>query len=427
MSGRVFDPEPEGLMVFAYRLGAVGADSLDPARVKPDYITQTGEGGVFTLPHIAFGIYRVFAVGDEYRNLVYDRGVDSYGVATFDPFVHPGVPEVARVWFRMTKDDTTRPFLSSVTALDRHNLRIQFSELIDSLSFVHAGVTVEDTIAGEVLDIEVLYLNRRNRTRAGVVLRQPLEEGKGYRVVVEGVMDEAGNPLDTANASFDIAGTDKPDTTRPFPSVVGIQDSSLGIPMEQVLELDFSEPVVPGSVASAVVLEDADGVRQPVAFGWLDGRSLRMTPEEPLREKSWYQVRVSLDAIVDFQGNAFTDSTVAVRFETLDLRTTGSISGTVSDAGTAARDGPIYISAYRAGESGAPRTIVRLDSVGPFRIERLVKGIYTIEAFIDADTSGSYSYGLPFPFLHSERFTVYDDSLRVRARWPYEGMLLRFE
>jgi hypothetical protein len=427
MSGRVFDPEPEGLMVFAYRLGPHRADSLDPARVKPDYITQTGEGGSFTLPHIAFGVYRVFAIRDEYRNLVYDRGVDGYGVATFDPFVNPGTPEATRVWFRMTKDDTTRPFLSSVTPVDRHALRLQFSEPLDTLSVVDAVVTVEDTSTREELDVEVLYLNRRNRSRVGIVLGQPLDGDRAYRVVVEGVTDEVGNPLDSANASIDFTGSDEPDTTRPFPSLVGITDSSLGIPMDQVFELDFSEPVVPGRLTSAVVLEDADSTEWPVKFDWLNGRSLRMTPEKPLSENSWYVIRVLLDSIRDYQGNAFTDSTVEIRFETLNLRTTGSIAGIVLDANPAAGQGPVYVSATMAGQAGGSRTTVRLDTMGSFLIETLVKGLYTVDAYIDADTSGSYSFGLPFPFLHSERFTVYEDSLRVRARWPYEGMLLRFE
>ncbi|MGB6122645.1 MAG: Ig-like domain-containing protein [Bacteroidota bacterium] len=427
ISGRVFDREPEGLMVFAYHLGARGADSLDPTRVKPDYVTQTGRGGAFTLPNIAFGIYRVFAIGDEYRNLVYDRGIDRYGVATFDPFVHAGTPHASRVLFRITMEDTTRPFLSSVTALDRYNLRLQFSEPIDTASFFHAVVTVEDTSARERLGVEVLYLNRRNRARAGVVLRQPLEEDRHYRVIVGDVADEVGNPLDTANATFDIAGTDKPDTTRPFPVVVGVPDSTLGIPMEQVFELDFSEPVIQGSVTSAVFLEDADSVRQRVEFDWLNGRSLRVTPAEPLKERTWYVIRVLLDSISDFQGNTNTDSVIAVRFETLDLRTTGSVSGIVSDAGQSLEHGPIYVSATRKDDSGVPPTTVKLDSTGPFQIGRLIEGIYLIGAFVDADTSGSYTYGVPFPFAHAERFAVFEDSLRVRARWPYEGVLLRFE
>jgi len=427
MSGRVFDREPEGLMVFAYRLGARGADSLDPTRVKPDYVTQTGKGGGFVLPNIAFGIYRVFAIADEYRNFVYDRGIDRYGVATRDPFVHAGTPHAGRVLFRITMEDTTKPFLSSVTALDRYNLRLQFSEPIDTVSFFRAAVTVEDTSARQKLGVEVLYLNRRNRARAGVVLRQPLEEGREYRITVGDVADEVGNPLDTANATFDIVGTDKPDTTRPFPMVVGVPDSTLGIPMEQAFELDFSEPVSPGSVTSAVFLEDADSVRQRVEFDWLNGRSLRMTPAEPLRERSSYVLRVLLDSVRDFQGNSFVDSVVAVRFETLDLRTTGSVSGIVSDLGQPLEHGPIFVSATRKDDSGIPPTIVRLDSAGPFQIGRLSEGIYWIEAFVDVDSSGSYTYGVPFPFVHAERFVVFEDSLRIRARWPYEGVLLRFE
>ena len=80
LSGKIFDEKPEGIMIFAYQLDQRNADTLNPERCKPDYLTQTGKDGKFFLPFLRIGTYRVFAVRDEYKNLLYDPETDEYGV-----------------------------------------------------------------------------------------------------------------------------------------------------------------------------------------------------------------------------------------------------------------------------------------------------------------------------------------------------------
>ena len=62
--------------------------------------------------------------------------------------------------------------------------------------------------------------------------------------------------------------------------------------------------------------------------------------------------------------------------------------------------------------------------MGKFLVDHLPEGKYTMSAFVDADSSGSYTFGKPFPYHVSERFTIYPDTLKVRARWGVEGVVL---
>lgn len=112
IAGRVFDDKPEGVMLFAYALSAINPDTLDPSRSKPDYIMQTGKDGVFLFSNIRFDTYRVFAVRDEYRNLIYDKQTDQIGVAATDVTLSADRPRVADLWFRLFAEDTTKPFLT---------------------------------------------------------------------------------------------------------------------------------------------------------------------------------------------------------------------------------------------------------------------------------------------------------------------------
>ena len=47
--------------------------------------------------------------------------------------------------FRLAKEDTTRPFLTSVTALDRYHLTVRFSEPVDTLSIVPRNLLASST------------------------------------------------------------------------------------------------------------------------------------------------------------------------------------------------------------------------------------------------------------------------------------------
>jgi len=101
---------------------------------KPDFITQTGKSGDFFLHHIPFGNYRIFAIRDEYRNLVYDREVDEYGVPSSTIHISQSDTLVAGVLMQLAKEDTTGPWLVKASAPDRNHIIAEFSESLLPLS-----------------------------------------------------------------------------------------------------------------------------------------------------------------------------------------------------------------------------------------------------------------------------------------------------
>ena len=101
-----------------------------------------------------------------------------------------------------------------------------------------------------------------------------------------------------------------------------------------------------------------------------------------------------------------------------------SISGVVTDDAAGA-SGAVFITAKNISNNSIPR-ILKLDSVKTFTFQNLTEGQYTLSAFRDEDGNGLYSFGKPFPFVKAERFTIYGDTLKLRARWPLEGVTVRF-
>jgi hypothetical protein len=106
----------------------------------------------------------------------------------------------------------------------------------------------------------------------------------------------------------------------------------------------------------------------------------------------------------------------------MDLRTTGTIDGTVLDVPSA---GPAVITAHSVDMTPPRSTTVTVQKGNTFSMKELLEGKYRIDGYRDEDGNGRYSPGRPHPFTPSERFGVYQDTVKVRARWGIEGVLLK--
>ncbi len=424
VSGRVFDTAPSGIMIFAYTLMGPSGDTLNPSHTTPDYETQTGKDGSFNLTNLATGRYRLIAVRDEYRNLLYDRQTDEFGMAPGDFTLDSAKMKISGVQFRMTKEDTTRPFLSSARAQDRSHVRLRFSEAMDTTGIRSGNVSVLDTLSGAPLRVADFSFTSEPALE-GQAFTDDQDPSKTYRVVLSGMKDNHGNPLNSAAGSALFGGSAAADTTRPVMTLEGIQQGAKDIPIEDSIRLSFSEAVERTGVEHGFRLSDSSRAQTHGSFKWWGSARAAFIPSAPLVMGMPYTLSVQLDSIRDFAGHASADTPWTRKFRTVDDKMVSSIKGRVEDD-SASGAGRIYLIATNisAKESRPVRTTI--ESPGEFLLERIVEGKYTISGFRDADSDGVYTYGSPYPYHPSERFTVYQDTLKVRARWPLEGVLLRF-
>jgi hypothetical protein len=422
IGGRVFDEKPEGIMIFGYRLDGIKVDTLDPTHSRPDFITQTGKFGLFTLSHLAFGTYRLLAVRDEYRNLFYERQVDQYGVSTGDFTITATAPAIHDVWFRMSREDTTRPFISGVKVRDSRRVTVRFSEAIDSASFAAGHFTVTDTLSGAALPLLLGYQERTQKSVATLLTAVPLDSPATYRVRAFGMRDLAGNPIDTSAKGDIFPGILAPDTLRPGANLSGIRDSARNVDAIYPLEYFFTDAVRQSSLASAFRMTDSAKAEVKTRLVWTSPASVVLVPLAALKSKAWYGIRLPVDSVRSLFGKAFKDSVYVRRFETADLRQTGHLRGEVTDRAGAKGKGRIFVTASSIDMVPPRSTTSTIPGPGDFSFDRLMEGKYVISAFRDADSSGTYSFGKPVPFVPSERFTTFPDTIRVRARWGVEGV-----
>jgi hypothetical protein len=423
-SGRVYDDQREGVMVFAYRLDSTRADTLDPARARPDYLMQTGTGGTFRLSNLRLGTYRLYAVRDEYRNFMYDREVDLFGVLPGDITLTDSIPAVEGLMFRLAKEDTTRPYIASATAPHSRLVHVRFNEALDSLSVPGAVFAVEETTQHRVWQIRHHYLDMRNAAVVVLVMDTPPAPSGGCRVSARDLRDLAGNPLDTLHASAAFAASTQEDTTMPGLTVPDLPDSARGVDIDIVFNLRADRFVERKPALGGFVLRDSTGRVVPVDLIPRSPAEFFLRPRHPLQSLAWYLLAVRLDSLIGPDGRHGPDSTLRIHFQTLDVRESGAVEGRIVDRQEKAGRGRVLVSAARKDLVPTKSWTIAAAPSGEFRFDRLPAGLYGIDAFRDADSSSSFTPGRPFPFAPSERFVVYPDTLRLRARWGIEGLVL---
>ena len=84
IDGLVFNKtEDKPVTILAFRLGLTDS-SYEPAKNLADYITETSSEGNYNLTNLSPGKYRIIAVEDDDRNLLYTTDRESYAVLQYD-------------------------------------------------------------------------------------------------------------------------------------------------------------------------------------------------------------------------------------------------------------------------------------------------------------------------------------------------------
>ena len=431
IAGRVFplkpSDSPSGVMIFAYGLSGLNPDTLNPRVVRPEYITQTGKDGDFVLNHLVLQPYRLVAVKDEYKNLLYDPETDEFGVPSREPFLSIDDTLQSGFAIRMAKEDTTAPRLVKVTALNTRLLLAEFSEPLDTATVRPSAFAVTDTtetVSTGLTSAAILYPGRKEIFLG----TEPEDPGHEYRLTVRMVRDETGLVINPIADAVNFTSSDSADTTPPVLRGLSPGDSTKNLPMEESPAVYFSEPVQRKPWDQVVQLRDSLDRLVPSKGTWLGDAGIQLKPLVLLQGNSWYRFSVTMTGIQDLAGNTAKDTTIVVHFRTLDGDQLSSIEGVVSDAASEDTLGDIVVEARNvASGKTESATSVRLERPGPFLLDRLLEGRYALDVYRDRNRNGRYDPGTVFPFAPSERFSVYADTLKLRARWPLEGVHLELK
>ncbi len=408
IGGKIYSRR-ENFMVFAYLLDGINPDTLSPMHTKPDYVTQAGKDGTFKFQFLKLGKYRLIAVNDKLKNLLYNPGEDEYGVFREDVKIDSLNPSAGNIIFKTTIEDTSKPFVSSVNVIDASHIFVKFSEKI---------ILNEDAFKvekeGEFLNfVPQIY---PDSTKVILIMLDKLLNNRRYKLYVSKITDLAGNEIEPKifELSPEPGNKFSEDTTAPSLIFSIPSDDETDIDLNVKMKLFFDDVLNPDVEA---ILVDSSGVKVNVKIQQ-DLNFLEIEPVESLKPDELYTLNVF--KIRDVSGNVFKD-TLKISFRTIDPASFGAIEGNVFCDDTSSS---VIVSAFEVGKGKTFQTKTKCNS--KFIFERVPQGRYLIEAFIDSNENGKYDYGKVYPFVPSERFSVYPDTVKVRARWTTENINVKF-
>lgn len=425
ISGQVFSTGGvQGILIWAYILEE--GREPDPANMLADYVTQTDAQGKFELTNLSQGDYRIFAIDDVDHNRFFEVGLDGLGMAAQDMDLTKDKLAVSNLSLRVVVQDTVGPALVSASAPDRVHVNLRFDERLHEKGIEENENYLIRPLApstGDSLAIELAYLDAQNPQEVWLITEPQVPQTE-YEIKVSNVVDQASNAIAAGFSRAQFIASALPDTIRPKIVTHSPEDSARTVSLKAAIELYFSEAMEQRSLENHFQLVDSLGQTVSGTFKWESLASVKFSPNRNLASRSVYLVKVRSDSVRDLFGNTLAAPALTFMFTTLNKDTLSSISGMLTDQDSTAK-GRIYLRAIQTSNEKVAYDI-QLDEPGPYKFEDILPGNYRIEGFRDRDNNGQYSYGQPLPFQPAERFFVYSDEIKVRARWPNEGNDLTF-
>jgi hypothetical protein len=316
--------------------------------------------------------------------------------------------------------------LIRVDDVDTHHLSIEFSEAMDTSAAHPVNVSINDTLADAPLKVWSIYPKLPSTTTFSVVTDRQ-DSTRGYLLKVRSGDDLVGLPIDPKADSLYFAGASVPDTLWPFVSSVSVQDSARGIELSPTILIQFSDAVKRDSLTGAISLVDTSRNEIPSTVDWLNDAACDLRPRGNLTGKTWYRLNILTYDASDWSGRRFLDSLKVVWFQTLDPENLSSVEGAVVDLEPATKPTQYVVLADQV-ESKSQKsymTIAKQD--GSFMIGGMEEGRYVLWVYRDRNFNRKYDPGQPVPYVGSERFNYAPDTLKLRARWPLEGVKIELK
>ncbi len=402
--GRVLDPAAgsavSGLDIFAYYLpdSAAVSDALalsdaltlpDPTASDPDYRTQTGTDGTFTLDYLRPGPFFVVAVADGNRNRRADAG-EAFA-APFDPISRAAEPDSTRSleplrYFR-TRLDTIPPTPMRVRTRSARRFAVRFDEPILLRDRTDAW-TLTDSATSATLPVRQVYADADPQQLVLVTDSLTARPHRLWLARPAAVTDSSGNAARPDTLVF--TPSTEPDTLRtrylgflPERGGARIAADSAGVL--------FNEPPDSTTLARVAVTDTLDAPL-PLRLATRDGLRYWIVPE------GYQPFRIA----VRDPDSTYTRTVVP---RSADER--GELAGVVT------ADGPVLVEIL----VGETRTLVPADSTGAFTVAGLPEGETKLRAWVDRNGNGRWDGGRLAPYVPPEPLVFLDAPPSIRPRW----------
>ncbi len=422
--------KPSDLFIFAYDItNRAHADTLNITHTPPDLLTQPNDQGLWQFLAMKVGhTYRVFAIGDVYRNKVYDAGVDAFGIpasdATLDSAVKSGM------YIRMAPPtDTIKPELQDVEVVDSFHLRVHFSEAIDSAD-IHAHHFILSALTSEkggTMNLTSAFRDNpeHHASQVTLVTASPIIPNQKY--ILQGIRDSlhdlAHNSL--SDSAYIDTFTTPAELRMPSPPKfisISLRDSTQDISQLPSFPICFSDAVNKDSAEHAFTLTDTGHHSVSTVFYWYDDAKVYLRPADSLHANIFYTLTFRTSGVrsplTSIPGVA-KDTVLHFHFKTTNDRDFGKIQGTIAMADSFFTQHPKSALVVQVMQNGTALTDQRILPHGEksFAFDQIPTATYRVRAYLSLDGSGLYDPGAMQPWRLAVPTGEYAKPFDTRPRW----------
>lgn len=414
ISGKVYDNKADGTMLFAYNFIS---DTTNYLLKKADYISQSGKDGQFSIQGLPKGTYRIFAVKDHFRDLIFQSEQDMIGIPYQDLVLAEEDSAYSGLNFYLTKIDTIPPRVMDVKMLDQMHLLVKFSEELNLEILKNESFKVIDTSSRLVSDIQYLFSPLNKSNELVLVPKQKFEAQEELFLDFNNIEDNFNNILIHEKVGF--VFSDKKDTNAL--KILKIEPSDFKIDyINPQIKIFFDDAFQKEQIAQALNFFDINNNSILVKESLINDASLKITPIQKLKPDSKYRLEINMNRLPDASDNII-DTTIVFNFTTKSEFEFSGVSGKViSD-----KDNLIIV--LESELNSESKYFFKLDSKRTFEFERIIPGKYKLWAYEDKNDNRKYDYGLINPFEFSERFYFYPEIIEIKARWSLSDLIFTIQ
>lgn len=394
--------------IYAYPL----ADStrLDSLPEKPAYRTQSGEDGTFKFDFMSEQPYYVIGLRDNNRNRSPDANepfaVPPASVILADSSAGP----VESPWL-VTVLDTVPPEVQRVRSISKSRLGVRIDESIKLIERSTEAWTLQDSATSQPVSILDLYLFREDPKQLYLITDSLVDQT--HALIAANLSDSANNPLVVDTIYFTPSQNSDTLQTRflGFSPDRATRNSEGAILLNpgQYPGIRFNQPVSQDQLNQFVTVQDTSQTSYPFTASSEDGPTIQFEVDASFPVSSPLEL-ILQGALVNTPDTTFTESFALATPENL-----GELSGYLRDSTQTA---VIELYPETTIDTQAEPLVGKPDTTGFFIFSGLLdKSRYRLRAFLDTDTSNTWSGGQLVPYIPSEPVIWYTDSLQVRARW----------
>ncbi|MBK7106318.1 MAG: Ig-like domain-containing protein [Ignavibacteriae bacterium] len=415
ISGKIFADKADGTMIFAY---VNKSDTLNIYKNKPNYVSQINKKGEYKISGLANGTYELFAVKDQFKNLVYDKGEDLIGYATNSIIISDSLNKVENINFFLTKEDTLPPNFQAITMTDKNHIVVEFNEPIDSSKLSNINFSIIDSTQNSTIDVKTVFKGNSKKSEYILGVVDSLNVENNIYLIAKNIFDLSKNEM--LSQSINFTPSEKADTNIIKISKLNTPFNSNTIDYQSPnFIINFSDAFDISNLSNDIKFLNPDSSEITFNFSKIDDASIKIIPEKDLKPKSIYKLKIDFKDIIDLAGNKI-DTVLINKINTISNMEFSGVSGIVKSKN---KNVKVVINNIENKKSQLQKEIIK---DGKFEFDRIIPGKYLLWIYDDKDSNNAYSFGNFDSLKYSEEFKFYPDTLNLRPRWPIGDIEIEF-